>query len=191
MRQIPGVANAASRSHSPMSGQLGVDHHGRWPRYRRSGSRHPGTAVSPRLLRYGRHTPDPGRALSTTRRPDAPPVVVVSETFARRFFGEADPSAAASGSRSNGAGRRTVRDCRRRRRREVSGRSRGRIPTFFLPFLQQPPAAGDYVRPHGLDRSHYPAGSRDPHRRSDRRPRETVCAAPCQKPTVASSFAGS
>ena len=157
LRQIPGVANAAFSLYSPMSGDnwasiITVDGHGTDERLTASWNR-----VSPRYFDTVGTRLIRGRAFDERDGPDAPPVAIVSETFARRFFGEADPIGRRIGfAGSNGAGRRpfeivgVVGDAKYQDSREDA------YATFFLPFLQQPPAAGADTTPARLDRSHYP-----------------------------------
>ena len=91
--QMPGVANAAFSLYSPMSGDnwsADVDRgDGRGTSERSSAS---WNASAPATSTRSGHPARPraGRSTSGTA-PDSPRVAIVSETFARRFFGDADP----------------------------------------------------------------------------------------------------
>ena len=155
--RIPGVANAAFSLYSPMSGDnwsssITVDGHGTAERlsasWNRVSARYFDTIGTP-LVR--------GRALDERDGPDSPLVTTVSETFARRFFGEADPIGRRIGfTSSNGTGLREI---------EIVGvvgdakyqDGRGEAyATFFLPFLQESSIRRAQAPAPALDRSHYP-----------------------------------
>ena len=145
LRGMPGVSRAAFSLYGPMSGdnwasRIIVDGHDSSERLTASWNRvSPGyfEAVGTPVLR--------GRTFDARDTPDSPAVTVISATFARRFFGEADPI----GRRIGFANSRGTRDF------EIVGivgdakyqdaRAAG-YATFFLPFLQGP----------RMDRSQYP-----------------------------------
>jgi predicted permease len=155
--KVPGVANAAFSLYGPMSGDnwssgIVVEGHSTAERLSASWNR-----VSPRyfdtigtpLLR--------GRAFDERDRPGSPRVTVVNETFARSFFGDADPIGRRIGFRSGPQAGvpeyeivGVVGDAKYQDAKVPAYR------TFFLPFLQEggsTAAAGATVK---LDRSHYP-----------------------------------
>jgi len=151
---VPGVANVSFSLYSPMSGDnwsslITVDGHSGRERLSASWNRvGPGyfETVGTPLLR--------GRAFDERDRPGSPLVAVVSTTFARRFFGEADPIGRRIGFAGGAVGPSIevvglVGDAKYQDGRKAP------YATFFLPFLQarapQPGAA-----PLRLDRSHYP-----------------------------------
>lgn len=153
LARIPGVANAAFSLYAPMSGDNWATRiviEGRSPTdpavasWNRVSPHYFDTVGTP-LLR--------GRALSDRDRPGSPLVTVVTQSFARKYFGDADP-----------IGRRigqtipeieivgVVGDAKYQ-----DGRDRPR-EMFFLPYLQETAesrarAAAMKVR---IDRSHYP-----------------------------------
>jgi predicted permease len=151
LRRIPGVSNAAFSLYGPMSGDnwsssITVEGHDPSERLSASWNR-----VSPRyfdtigtpLLR--------GRAFAERDGPGSPLVAIVSETFARRFFGDADPIGRHlrfGDSRGNTAPALeivgVVGDAKYQ-----DGR-RAPYAHFFLPFLQR-------ASNGRFDRSHYPA----------------------------------
>ena len=154
--RIPGVANAAFSLYSPMSGDnwassITVDGHGTAERLGASWNR-----ISPRYLDTVGTPLLRGRAFDERDTPESPLVTIVSETFARKFFGDADPIGRRIGfTNSSGTGPRVFESV------GVAGDAKyqdTRAPayaTFFLPFLQRPPTANPNA-PAPLDRSHYP-----------------------------------
>jgi macrolide transport system ATP-binding/permease protein len=153
LMRIPGVAGAAFSLYAPMSGdnwsgQIVVE--GRDPSERVGASWNrvsPGyfDVVGTPLLR--------GRAFDDRDRPGSPLVVVVSESFARRHFGAADPIGRRIGQRVPEieiVG--VVADAKyqdgRRAPREM----------FFLPYLQETADSRARAVAMGvpIDRSHYP-----------------------------------
>jgi predicted permease len=156
LRRIPGVTNAAYSLYAPMSGDnwassISVDGHGTSERLSASWNR-----VSPRYFDAVGTPLMKGRAFDERDRPDSPLVTIVSETFARRFFGDADPIGRRLGfTNSTGAAARefeivgVVGDAKYQ-----DGR-RAPYATFFLPFLQQAKGSG-LEGAITLDRSHYP-----------------------------------
>ena len=156
LRRIPGVQDAAFSLYSPMSGDnwsslISVDGHGTSERLTASWNR-----VSPA---YFETTGTPvlrGRAVTQADTPSSTPVAVVSATFARKFFGDADPIGRRIGFGSDPSNRifqivGIVGDARYQ-----DGR-RAQPPMFFLPFLQRSRASGVSDSDEGLDRSQYPA----------------------------------
>lgn len=155
--RTPGVANAAFSLYSPMSGDnwassITVDGHGTAERLNASWNRvsaHYFDTVGTPLIR--------GRAFDERDGPSSPLVTVVSEKFARRFFGENDPIGRRIGfTNSDGTGLRefeivgVVGDAKYQ-----DGRGEAYV-TFFLPFLQQSSVRGARVPTVAIDRSHYP-----------------------------------
>jgi macrolide transport system ATP-binding/permease protein len=152
---VPGVTHAAFSLYSPMSGDnwsslISVDGHGSDEQLNASWDRvstgYFETIGTP-LLR--------GRAFTQADTPDSAPVAVVSATFARKFFGDADPIGRHIGFGSTPSnrilqivgvvGNATYQD----------GRS-AQPPMFFLPFLQRSRAASTGSADNALDRSQYP-----------------------------------
>jgi predicted permease len=158
LRRVPGVANAGFSLYGVMSGDnwsslVTVDGHAPADRLIASWNR-----VSPRYFDTIGTPVLRGRAFDERDRHDAALVAVVSEGFARTFFGDADPIGRRIGfTDSRGTGSRefeivgVVGDAR------YQDGWRPPRPTFFLPFLQQT-AAGRAARAGGgpLDPSHYP-----------------------------------
>ena len=155
LRRLDGVRHVAFSLYSPMSGDnwssvITVDGHGPAERLTASWNR-----VSPG---YFETTGTPilrGRAIDERDRPGSPLVAVVSQTFARRFFGDGDPIGRRIGfDTPSGGGERTfeivgvVGDVKYQNARAAA------YPTFFLPFLQEP-RGPDGAAPR-LGRSHYP-----------------------------------
>jgi predicted permease len=98
-----------------------------------------------------------GRAFDERDRPDSPLVTIVTESFARKYFGDTDPIGRRIGfTNSSGTGPRELEIV------GVVGDAKyqdGRRPpyaTFFLPFLQQQRATTANAARPALDRSHYP-----------------------------------
>jgi predicted permease len=151
--QIPGIGNAAFSLYSPMSGDnwssiISVQGHGTGERltasWNRASPRYFDTIGAP-ILR--------GRAITAADTPDSPTVAVVSATFARTFFGDADPIGQHIGFGSNPASQII----------EIVGvvgdvKYQGRGPLramFYLPFLQRSERdAADSAS--AQDRSQYP-----------------------------------
>jgi predicted permease len=150
LRLIPGVANAAFALYGPMSG----DNWSRRIAVVDASSAEPGVASWNRVTPgYFETIGTPilrGRAFDDGDGRGGPPVAIVSETFARRFFGDEDPIG-----RRIGPPEMTivgvVADAKYQ-----SGRAPANA-MFFVPFLQRPSGSGieggSAVR---LDRSHYP-----------------------------------
>ena len=153
LEEIPGVTRAAMSLYSPMSGD-------NWA----SGIVVEGRDLNERLqASWNRVTPGyfetvgtpvlRGRGILPQDGPGAPLVAVVSQTFARRFFGDGDPIGrrigfSGSGSRLEYAIVGIVGDAKYQDARADAH------ATFFMPFLQTPPVAdGAPVR---LNRSHHP-----------------------------------
>jgi len=154
---IPGVTNAAFSLYAPMSGDnwssgITVDGHDPSERLQASWNR-----VSPRYFETIGTPVIRGRVFDERDTPSSPPVALVSQRFARQFFGDADPIGRRIGFATNkGGGTRDfeivglVGDAKYQDGRDAPN------PTFYLPFLQQPASrrtAGLAARP---DRSHYP-----------------------------------
>jgi macrolide transport system ATP-binding/permease protein len=154
LRRVPGVRDVAYSLYSPMSGDnwaalITVDGHGPDEALNASWNR-----VSPR---YFETTGTPilrGRAIEEHDRPGSPLVAVVNQTFARKFFGNADPIGRRIGFATAAGGDLTfeivgiVGDVKYQNARMPA------YPTFFLPFLQEPP--GPDGAPPQLNRSHRP-----------------------------------
>jgi predicted permease len=156
LRGVPGISNAAFSLYSPMSGdnwssEISVDGHGAGERLVASWNRvTPGyfDTIGTPVLR--------GRTFTSADTPDSMPVTVVSATFARRFFGDADPIGRHIGFGSDGANRvlqivGIVGDAKYQ-----DGRLE-QPPMFYLPFLQPSRAVTAGANDNALDRSQYPA----------------------------------
>jgi predicted permease len=158
LSRLPGVVNVGYSLYAPMSGDnwaSGITVDGTPPTERLQASWNrvgPGyfDAVGTPLLR--------GRAIDERDGPDAPLVTVVSQRFAEKYFGGGDPIGRRMGFRaSSGEARRefeivgVVGDAKYQ-----DGRAAPYL-TFYLPFLQQTPAAREANARSGvaLDRSHY------------------------------------
>jgi predicted permease len=156
LRQIHGIDNAAFALYSPMSGdnwasRLTVDGHATSEHLVASWNRvTPGyfDTIGTALLR--------GRAFDERDRPGAPLVTIVNTTFAKRFFGEADPIGRRIGfSNSQGTSPREleiigiVADAKYQDAWEPA------YATFFLPFLQQGGSSRYTAAGVILDRSHF------------------------------------
>ena len=155
--QVPGVRNAAFSLYSPMSGDnwsglITVDGHDPAEHLSASWNR-----VSPRYFDTIGTPLVRGRAFDERDGAGAPPVAIVSESFARTFFGDRDPIGRRIGftdSRRTGA-RDTeivgiVGDANYQDARKAA------YPTFYLPFLQPASPGGMPGGVVKLDRSHYP-----------------------------------
>jgi len=136
--RIPGIGNVAFALYSPMSGdnwasRISVEGHDPSEHLDASWNRiTPGyfDTVRTRLLR--------GRAFDDRDGPDAPLVAVISQTFADRFFGAADPIGRRFGfSRAKGASRREFEIVGVVADAKYQDGWRAPYATFFLPFLQQ------------------------------------------------------
>jgi macrolide transport system ATP-binding/permease protein len=157
--RMPGVSNAAFSLYSPMSGDnwassITVDGHGTAEQLSASWNR-----VSPRYFDTIATPLVRGRSFDERDGPESPLVTIVSETFARKFFGDADPIGRRLGfTDSSGAGARefeivgVVGDAKYQDGRGAP------YATFFMPFLQQTTASRvvDGGGAAKLDRSHYP-----------------------------------
>ena len=158
LRRIPGVVNAAFSLYAPMSGDnwshnITVDGHDPAERNIASWAR-----VSPGYFDTIGTPVIRGRAFDERDGPGAPLVAVVSQTFATRLFGDADPIGKRIGSRTDAGA--ATRDF------EIIGvvgdvkYQDGRRPPYtmyFVPFLQLTAAAREFNKKAGieLDRSHY------------------------------------
>lgn len=151
--RIPGVANAAFSLYAPMSrdnysGRVVVEGHDASERLTASWNR-----VSPRYFDTVGTPLVRGRAFDERDRPGSPLVALVTESFARKFFGDADPIGRRIGSSAPEIeivgvvgdakyqdGRRTAREM------------------FFLPYLQDTSASRARAAAMGIkiDRTHYP-----------------------------------
>ncbi len=138
--RIPGVTNAAFALYGPMEGnnwiaRITVDGHAASDVLSASWNRvSPGyfETLGTRLVR--------GRFLDARDTPTAPPVAVVSETFAARFFGATDPIGRRFGfADRNGGGTRAFEIVGLVGDAKYQDARRPAYATFFLPFLQQPP----------------------------------------------------
>ena len=153
LKRIPGVRNAAFSLYAPMSGDnwgSAIVVEGPGGPERRSSS---WNRVSPQYFETVGTPILRGRGFDARDRPDAPLVAIVSQSFARKHFGETDP-----------IGRRigqsvpeieivgVVGDAKYRRAREAPGEM------FFLPYLQVTAESRARAAQGGikLDRSHYP-----------------------------------
>jgi predicted permease len=155
LRRVDGVRNIAFSLYSPMSGNnwasvITIDGHDRGEQLVASWNR-----VSPRYFETTGTPMVRGRAIDERDRPDSPLVTVVNQTFARKFFGDADPIGRHIGFASTtGAGDRDleivgiVGDAKYQDARALA------YPTFFLPFLQE--RRGADGAPPKLGPSHYP-----------------------------------
>jgi predicted permease len=156
LRRVPGAVNAAYSLYGPMSGDnwatmITVEGHAPGEELVASWNRvSPGyfDTVGTPLLR--------GRAIEDQDKPGSPLVTVVTQGFARKFFGDADPIGRRLGfTNSRGAGSAVIEivgvvgDAKYQ-----DGRAAPK-PMFFLPFLQQTPRPGA-AAPARLDRSHFP-----------------------------------
>jgi macrolide transport system ATP-binding/permease protein len=154
---IPGVVNAAFSLYAPMSGDnwsgpITVDGHATSERLYASWNR-----VSPRYFETIGTPIIRGRTFDDRDTRSSPAVAVISARFAREFFGDADPIGRRIGfSNSKGVGSRdfeivgVVGDATYQDAREAPA------PTFYMPFLQQPPSGQSPGVPARFDRSHYP-----------------------------------
>ena len=156
--RVPGVVNVSYSLYSPMSGDnwaslITVDGHDTTERlvasWNRVGPRYFDTIGTP-IVR--------GRAIDQRDGAGSPLVAVVSQAFARKFFGGTDPVGRRIGfTNTMGTGARSFEIV------GVVGDAKyqdARMPpyaTFFLPFLQQTPVNGTLGGgSERLDRSHYP-----------------------------------
>lgn len=158
VREIPGVAGAAMSLYAPMSGdnwsgRITVEGHDTTERLSASWNR-----VTPAYFETIGTPLLRGRVLTERDRPGASMVAVVNETFARRFFGDADPIGRHFGrANRDGSGARefeivgVVGDAKYQ---DAKGPA---YATFFLPFLQTSEASAlGGADASGLDRSHFP-----------------------------------
>jgi predicted permease len=96
-----------------------------------------------------------GRAFDDRDRPGSPLVAIVTETFARKFFGDSDPVGRHIGFTSKtGTGAREFEIVGVAADAKYQDGRRPAYATFFLPFLQRP--GGTAAGAPSLDRSHYP-----------------------------------
>jgi predicted permease len=138
--RIPGVTSAAFALYGPMEGnnwiaRLAVDGHAASEVLSASWLR-----VSPGYFETIGTPLVRGRFLDARDAPNAAPVAVVSETFASRFFGTADPVGRRFGfADRNGEGTRAFEIVGIVGDAKYQDPRRPAYVTFFLPFLQQPP----------------------------------------------------
>lgn len=110
--------------------------------------------VSPRYLETIGTPLLRGRSFDQRDGPNGPPVALVSQTFAERFFGNSDPIGRHIGfTNASGIGRRDMEIVGIVGDTKYQDGRRPAYPTFFMPFLQQVDRGGP--RPGRLDRSHY------------------------------------
>jgi predicted permease len=156
LQQVPGIANVAFSLYSPMSGDnwaAGVITDSSTESQVGSYNR-----ISPGYFETTGTAIVRGRAIDERDRVDTPRVAVVSETFARKFFGDADPVGRRigfAGGRGTGVADMEivglVKDAKYQDGKEPPN------PTFFMPFLQRAAAIRvEGAPPQRLDRSHYP-----------------------------------
>ncbi|HEU4619760.1 MAG TPA: ABC transporter permease [Gammaproteobacteria bacterium] len=94
VRAVPGVADAALTSQLPLSGDLegyGVVFEGAQDRYPLAAEGVLRYAVTPDVFRTLRIPLRRGRLLDASDKPGAPEAVLISESFAKRRFGDRDP----------------------------------------------------------------------------------------------------
>ena len=155
LKEIPGIINVGYSLYAPMSGDnwahlISVEGRARGERLQASWNR-----VSPEYFAVTGTPVLRGRVFDERDRPGTPLVAVVSETFARRFFGTTDPIGKRLGPRNAQAleyeivG--VVGDAKYQDGRAAP------YAMYFLPFLQQIEAARQANERAGvpLDRSHY------------------------------------
>lgn len=157
VRRIPGVIDVGYSLYSPMSGDnwaslISVDGHATSEQLVSSWNR-----VSPRYFETVGTPVRRGRAFDERDRSDSPLVALVSEGFAKKFFGNADPIGKRLGfTNTRGTGPRVFEIV------GVVGDAKfqdgwgAAYPTFYLPFLQEAPSTDSANTPARLDRSHYP-----------------------------------
>ncbi len=151
--RIPGVANAAFSLYAPMSrdnysGSVVVEGHDASERLTASWNR-----VSARYFDTVGTPVVRGRAFDERDRPGSPLVALVTESFARKFFGDADPIGRRIGQRApeieivGVVGDAKYQDGRRAPRE-----------MFFLPYLQETAESRARAAAAGIkiDRTHYP-----------------------------------
>jgi macrolide transport system ATP-binding/permease protein len=159
LRRIPGVVNAAFSLYGPMSGDnwaslITVDGHAPSERLISSWNRvSPGyfDTIGTPIIR--------GRAFDDHDTSESPLVAVVTQAFARKFFGDADPVGRRFGfTDAKGEGAREFEIVGMVGDAKYQDGRRAPYVTFFLPFLQQTSAARVSAAERGvkLDRSHYP-----------------------------------
>jgi macrolide transport system ATP-binding/permease protein len=153
LERIPGVVNAAFSLYAPMSGDnwstiIAIDGHDSSERliasWNRASPRYFDTVGTP-LVR--------GRPFDERDRRDSPLVTIVTQSFAKKFFGDADPIGRRIGQKVPEieiVG--VVGDAK-----YLDGRRAAR-ETFFLPFLQETSESRARAAVQGvkIDRSHYP-----------------------------------
>jgi macrolide transport system ATP-binding/permease protein len=159
LRGVPGVVNAAFSLYAPMSGDnwsggVVVDGHAASERLSASWNRvSPGyfDTVGTPLVR--------GRAFDERDGPSAPLVAIVTQSFARKFFGDADPIGRRVGfPDARGEGTPDMEIVGVVGDAKYHNGRRPVLPTFFMPFLQQGQRerAEAARRALAIDRSHYP-----------------------------------
>jgi predicted permease len=159
LNHIPGVRNVAFSLYAPMSGDnwssgIVVEGHGTSERLFASWNR-----VSPRYFDTIGTPLVRGRTFDERDKPGSPLVAIATESFARKFFGDADPIGRRVGFTDRRGGGvpqieivGVVGDAKYQNGRRAPN------PTFFLPFLQQAQQAAATLSDGavvGLDRSHY------------------------------------
>ena len=155
--RVPGVVNAGYSLYSPMSGDnwassITVDGHDTSERLNASWDR-----VSPRYFDTIGTPVLRGRAIDERDRPASPPVAVVSQGFARKFFGDANPIGRRIGfANASGSAPRVFEIVGVVGDAKYQNAWMAPYPTFFLPFLQETPINGTLAGGGRLDRSHYP-----------------------------------
>ena len=155
LNQMPGLSNAAFALYAPMSGDnwagnITVDGHAVGERLTSSWNR-----VSPGYFETIGTPVLKGRAFDRRDGYDSPRVAVVSETFARMFFGERDPIGRRLGfADSSGAGGPDFEIVGVVGDTKYQDARRPAYPTFFMPMLQ-PSSARDRGSAARADRSHY------------------------------------
>lgn len=154
LERISGVAGAAFSLYSPMSGDnwsssITVDGQNTSERLVASWNRvSPGyfDTIGTPLLR--------GRSFDDRDGSAGPPVAIVSQTFAERFFGKTDPIGRRIGfGNSSGTARPDMEIVGVVGDTKYQDGRRPAYPTFFMPFLQRLDRGGP--QPVRLDRSHY------------------------------------
>jgi predicted permease len=155
LQQVPGIANAAFSLYSPMSGDnwaAGVITDGSTESQAASYNR-----ISPGYFETTGTAIVRGRAIDERDRVDAPRVAVVSETFAKRFFGDADPIGRRIGFGARGTGTADMEIVGLVKDAKYQDGKAPAYPTFFMPFLQRPATIRiEGAPPERIDRSHYP-----------------------------------
>ena len=156
LQQIPGITNAAFSLYSPMSGDnwaAGVLTDRTTESHAASYNR-----VSPGYFDTTGTAIVRGRAIDERDRVDTPRVAVVSEAFAKKFFGDADPIGRRIGfAAARGTGAADMEVVGLVKDAKYQDGKAPAYPTFFMPFLQRAATVRvEGAPPQRLDRSHYP-----------------------------------